>query len=82
MESMMLLLPEPFGPDMTLNPSKRGIFVFLAKDLKLSISSSVICKDTGSLLLRRIRFFFLSGVDEIALLCLERDSLLVAPVSC
>ena len=34
MLSMMLLFPEPFGPDMTVNPSKKGIFVFLAKDLK------------------------------------------------
>ena len=44
-ESMMLLFPEPFGPDITVKPSKKGIFVFLEKDLKLSISSSVICKD-------------------------------------
>jgi hypothetical protein len=45
MESIMLLLPDPLGPDITVNPSKKGIFVFLEKDLKLSISSSVICKD-------------------------------------
>ena len=44
-ESMILLLPDPFGPDITVNPSKNGIFVFFEKDLKLSISSSVICKD-------------------------------------
>jgi hypothetical protein len=31
-----------------VNPSRKGIFVFFEKDLKLSISSSVICKDKGS----------------------------------
>ena len=37
-----VLIPEPFGPDMTVKPSKKGILVFRPKDLKLSISSSVI----------------------------------------
>ena len=41
---MILLFPEPFGPEITVNPGKNGIFVFLPKDLKLSISSCVICK--------------------------------------
>ena len=58
MESMILLLPEPFGPDMTLNPSKKGIFVFFEKDLKLSISSSVICKDPAP--------YFFAGSDLVS----------------
>ena len=37
--SMILLFPEPFGPDTTVYPSKKGIRVFLEKDLKLSIST-------------------------------------------
>jgi hypothetical protein len=44
-ESMILLFPDPLGPEITVKPSKKGIFVFFEKDLKLSISSSVICKD-------------------------------------
>ena len=40
--SMILLFPDPFGPDMTVKPSKNGIEVFFAKDLKLSISIPVI----------------------------------------
>lgn len=40
---MMLLFPDPFGPDMTVNPSKNGIRVFLEKDLKLSISTWTMC---------------------------------------
>lgn len=43
--SIILLFPDPFGPDITVNPSKNGIFVFLKNDLKLSISSSLIYKD-------------------------------------
>jgi hypothetical protein len=35
--SMMLLFPEPFGPEMVVKPSSNGITVFSAKDLKLSI---------------------------------------------
>jgi hypothetical protein len=36
--SIILLFPEPFGPEMTANPSKNGIFVIPQKDLKLLIS--------------------------------------------
>ena len=39
---MMLLLPEPFGPDTVVNPFKNGISDLLANDLKLSISSCFI----------------------------------------
>ena len=41
-QSIMLLLPEPFGPEIVVNPSKKGIVVFDLKDLKLSISISLI----------------------------------------
>jgi hypothetical protein len=51
---MILLFPEPFGPDITVKPSKKGIFVFFEKDLKLSISSSVMCKDPAP----RYPYFF------------------------
>lgn len=36
--SIILLFPEPFGPEITVKPGKKGIFVFLPKDLKLSVS--------------------------------------------
>ncbi len=35
---MMLLFPEPLGPDITVKPGKKGILVFLPNDLKLSVS--------------------------------------------
>ena len=34
----VVLLPEPFGPDTVVNPSRKGIVVGVANDLKLSIS--------------------------------------------
>ena len=37
--SIILLFPEPFGPEIVVNPFNRGISVLLANDLKLSISS-------------------------------------------
>ena len=40
MLSMILLFPDPFGPDIVVNPFKNGIVISLAKDLKLSTSSS------------------------------------------
>ena len=36
--SMMLLLPEPFGPEIVVNPFSKGISIFVANDLKLSMS--------------------------------------------
>ena len=42
MESIILLLPEPFGPDMVVNPFKKGMLTSFAKDLKLSTSSCFI----------------------------------------
>ncbi len=41
---MMLDLPEPFGPEIVVKPSNRGIVVALPKDLKLSSSISLIRK--------------------------------------
>jgi hypothetical protein len=40
--SMILDFPDPLGPEMTVNPSKKGILVTPQKDLKLLISSWVI----------------------------------------
>ena len=37
--SIILLFPEPLGPEIVVNPSKSGISDLLANDLKLSISS-------------------------------------------
>ncbi len=45
--SMMFDLPEPFGPETTVKPWEKGIRVFRANDLKLSISSSLMNKDAG-----------------------------------
>jgi hypothetical protein len=41
---MMFDFPEPFGPEITVKCSKKGMVVFRPKDLKLSISIWVICK--------------------------------------
>ena len=40
--SIMLLLPEPFGPDIVVKPFKNGMVILFAKDLKLSISTSLM----------------------------------------
>ena len=40
--SIILLYPEPFGPEIVVNPSKKGMLTFWAKDLKLSISISLM----------------------------------------
>ena len=40
--SIMLLLPEPFGPEIVVKPFKNGIVILFAKDLKLSISTSLM----------------------------------------
>ena len=40
--SIILLLPQPLGPDIVVNPFKKGIVISLANDLKLSTSSSFI----------------------------------------
>ena len=37
--SIILLLPEPFGPDIVVNPFNIGISTLFANDLKLSTSS-------------------------------------------
>ena len=37
--SIMLLFPDPFGPETVVNPLSKGISDLLANDLKLSISS-------------------------------------------
>ena len=40
--SMMLLFPEPFGPEIVVKPFKNGMVSLFAKDLKLSISTSLM----------------------------------------
>ena len=37
--SMILLFPDPFGPETVVNPFNKGISDLLANDLKLSISN-------------------------------------------
>ena len=40
--SIILLLPEPLGPDTAVNPFSKGMVILFAKDLKLSISISLM----------------------------------------
>jgi len=40
----MFDLPDPFGPEMVVNPSRSGTRVTLPNDLKLSSSISLILK--------------------------------------
>jgi hypothetical protein len=44
MASMIFDFPEPFGPEITVKCSRKGMVVLRPNDLKLSISISVICK--------------------------------------
>ena len=41
--SIMLLLPDPLGPDTVVNPGSKGMTDLPEKDLKLSISICRIC---------------------------------------
>jgi hypothetical protein len=43
MASIILDLPEPFGPLMVVKPLLNGIFVLLEKDLKFQSSMSFMC---------------------------------------
>ena len=43
MLSIMLLLPEPLGPEMVVKPFSKGITVLPEKDLKLSMTISQMC---------------------------------------
>ncbi len=39
----MLDLPDPFGPEITVNPSRSGIFVVPPKDLNRESSTRLMC---------------------------------------
>ena len=77
--SMILLLPEPFGPDTVVNPFKKGISDLLANDLKLSISSCfiyIILPNYSLIFIRQQQTGHVKNVTSLLIFSLKKNDFL------